>query len=78
MQKNVFGKTAKIDSPHHVFLSGDFEYRILKCYQSPEKELENPFARWFVAVLSPMTGGAFEYGDIYVDQVPGAVRGRRW
>lgn len=78
MTKNLYGKMAKVETPHHTFTAGDFEYRVLKCYQGPEKEKSNPYARWFVAVSSPLTWGRWEYGDIYVDDIPGAIRGRRW
>jgi hypothetical protein len=67
--KNECGKTRKIDNPYEVWVVGDWEWRVLKKYQSPEKEKENPYARWFCAVKSPMTWGNWEYGDVYVKEV---------
>lgn len=67
--KNPFGKTAKIDSPHMIFKAGSWEWRVLKTYQTPEKEAQNPYARWFCAVKSPHTYGDWEYGDVYVSEI---------
>jgi hypothetical protein len=69
--KNPFGKTAKIDNPHMIFKSfdGSWEWRVLKTYQTPEKEKENPYARWYCAVKSPMTYGTFDMGDVYVAEI---------
>ena len=69
--KNAFGKTAKIDNPHMIFKSpdGSWEWRVLKTYQTPEKEKGNHFARWYCAVKSPMTYGEFDLGDVYVADI---------
>jgi hypothetical protein len=69
--KNPFGKTAKIDNPHMIFKSpdGSWEWRVLKTYQTPEKEKGNRFARWYCAVKSPMTFGTFDLGDVYVADI---------
>ena len=42
---------------------------VLKKYQNPEREAENPHARWFCAVKSNFTYGEFEYGDTYVADI---------
>jgi hypothetical protein len=70
--KNTMGKTRKVDNPYEIYRSDylpNWEWRVLKKYQSPEKEKENPYARWFCAVKSPMTYGDWEYGDTYVKDI---------
>ena len=70
-KKNPFGKTAKLDNPYAVYKSpiGSFEFRVLKPYQTPDKERENIYARWFVAAKSDMTFGSWEYGDTYIHEI---------
>jgi len=75
MSKNLHAKTAKVDAPYLIIVQGDWEWRVLKRYQSPEGERANPYARWFVAVRSPMTYGSWEYGDTYIREIPTAVAG---
>ena len=41
----------------------------MKKWQSPDKEAANEYARWFVAVKSPMTGSRYDMGDEYVRNV---------
>jgi hypothetical protein len=67
--KNPYGKTVKVNEPHAVFREGGWEWRVLKTYQTPEKEKENPYARWFCAVKSPMTHGGYDMGDTYIKDV---------
>ena len=67
---NLWAKARKIDDPYAIVDDGDFEYRILKAYQSREKEKGNRYARWFVAVKSPFTHGSFDMGDTYLADVP--------
>ena len=74
---NPHGKTRPLDNPYTVYKRGYWEWRVLKAYQSPEKEATNPYARWFCAVKSPYTFGSWEYGDTYVSDIPGAERGSR-
>lgn len=69
MSKNECGKTRKVDDPYEIWVAGDWEWRVLKKYQTPEKESENPYARWHCAVKSPMTYGSWEYGDTYVKDI---------
>ena len=71
MAKNKFGKTVKVDSPYAIYKNDitNFEHRVLKTYQSKEKESKNPYARWYVASRSPYTYGSWEYGDIYIKDV---------
>jgi len=67
--KNPYGKTVKVNEPHAVFRENGWEWRVLKTYQTPEKEKENPYARWFCAVKSPMTQGGYDMGDTYIKDV---------
>lgn len=70
--KNNCAKTRKVDNPYHIFRNKalpNWTWFVLKKYQSPEKEKENPYARWFCAVKSPMTYGQFEYGDTYISDI---------
>lgn len=70
MTKNLKGKTRKQDNPYSIYKSYDgWEWRILKHYQSSEKEKDNPFARVFCAVRSPYTYGSFELGDVYIADI---------
>lgn len=68
--KNAMGKTRKVDNPYMIYQAeGGWEWRVLKAYQTPEKELSNPYARWFCAVKSPFTYGSWEYGDTYCKDI---------
>jgi len=71
MSKNKFGKTVKVDNPYAIYKNDrtNFEHRVLKTYQSKDKESKNEYARWYVASRSPYTYGSWEYGDIYVKDV---------
>lgn len=74
MTKNIHGKKRPVEDPYYSFVDGEWEWRVLKRYQSPEKEKQNPYARWFCAVKSPHTTG-WEYGDTYITEIPGASPG---
>lgn len=77
--KNQHGKMRDVDQPYAVFVDPRYEgweWRVLKRYQSPEKEAFNVYARWLCAVKSPATDGDWEYGDTYVHDIPGARRGQ--
>jgi len=73
--KNECGKTRDVENPYEVWVGSGplegWEWRVLKKWQSPDKECNNPYARWFCAVKSPMTYGSWEYGDTYVKDVVG-------
>ncbi|MAH51408.1 hypothetical protein CMI37_36670 [Candidatus Pacearchaeota archaeon] len=79
---NPCGKTRKLEDPYEVwncrmeigFEVLNIEYRVLKKYQSPKKEAENPFARWFTAAKSEATFGSWEYGDTYVRDIVSSGR----
>lgn len=67
--KNSWGKTRPIDNPYLTIIAGEWEFRILKAYQTYANEHDNEHARWFCAVKSPYTYGTFEMGDTYVHDV---------
>ena len=62
-----------MDDPYETWKAGDWEWRVLKKYQTPEKEAANPYARWFCAVYSPITreqmSSGYELGDVYVSEI---------
>src|SRR6266516_7379673 len=64
---NPCAKTVKPETAYEVWQSSDgrWTYFVLKKYQSPEKEAQNPFARWFCMIQSPAAPNG-EYGDVYV------------
>tara|TARA_R110002167_G_scaffold281166_1_gene486598 strand:+ start:336 stop:611 length:276 start_codon:yes stop_codon:yes gene_type:complete len=72
MAKNLLGKSRKQDNPYAVFKGegpfGETEMLLLKTYQIPTKERENVYARWFVAVKTPMTYGSYDMGDSYIKE----------
>jgi hypothetical protein len=73
--KNPKGKTRSINNPYEIYKGwgpfADWEWKVLKHYQSPEKEKENPYARVFCYVTSPMTGLFGDMGDTYCKDIPG-------
>lgn len=69
--KNECGKTRPKDNPYEVYRSHrmpGWEWRVLKKWQSPDKEASNEFARWFCHVSSPMLPQG-EMGDVYVKEI---------
>jgi len=67
--KNLCGKTRGVNNPYEVWVLGDWEWRVLKKWQKPDKEAENMYARWFCAVKSPMTYNGYDMGDTYVRDI---------
>ena len=70
MAKNLMGKTRGIQIPYATFRGygpfGDTEMHVLKAYQTPDNEAKNKYARWLVAVKSPMTHGSYDMSDSYI------------
>jgi len=70
MAKNLLGKSRTKENPYAVFKGngpfGETEMRLLKTYQVPANEAKNQYARWFVAVKTPMTYGSYDMGDSYI------------
>ena len=71
MTKNLAGKTRPIENPYEIWtaLGGLVEWRVLRKYQTPDKEAANPYARWLCAVRTPHTNGGWEIGDTYVSDI---------
>ena len=65
---NPWGKMRPKENPYAIYRANGWEWRVLKAYQSPLKELNNEFARWHCFVTTPMCP-AGEYGDTYVHEV---------
>ena len=76
MAKNECNKIRDKDDPYEVWKaespSGPWVWRVLRKYQTPENEADNPNARWYCFVTSPFcpTG---EYGDTYVRDIKGVA-----
>ncbi|MCC7144264.1 MAG: hypothetical protein IT349_19385 [Candidatus Eisenbacteria bacterium] len=72
--KNLYGKSRKVADPYWVLIAGDWTWKVLKLYKSPESSLKDPFSRAFCAVSSPHTFGSYDLGDVYVKDIPGLDR----
>lgn len=60
----------KVNQPYEVYVNSfGWEWRVLKKYQSPDREVANPYARWFCAVKSPATFSGYDLGDAYVVEI---------
>jgi hypothetical protein len=72
---NPCAKTVKPERAYEVWQSydGTWTWFVLKKYQSPEKEAQNLYARWYCLVQSPITPKG-EYGDVYVSTVKQGTR----
>jgi hypothetical protein len=70
MTKNLCAKRVVPEEAYEVWQSfnGSWTYFVLKKYQSPEKEEQNPYARWFCLVKTPVVPNG-EYSDVYVSTV---------
>jgi hypothetical protein len=72
--KNLCAKLRPLNKPYEVWRAGEWTWKVLKKYQTPEKEKSNPFARWFCLVITPFMPHG-ELGDVYVkDIVRSAVK----
>lgn len=69
--KNPWGKVRSKENPYAIYRNTEgWEWRVLKAYQNPTKELNNPRARWHCFVTSPMCPKG-ELGDVYVNEIVG-------
>lgn len=66
--KNECGKTVTKDKAYEVWSGGGWTWYVLKKYQAPDKEYENPYARWFCLVESPFVPEG-EMGDVYISEI---------
>lgn len=71
--KNECAKTRKVDNPYEVWSNGSWTWKVLKKYQTEEKEASNPYARWFCFVTSPFCPSG-ELGDVYVSEIKSNAR----
>jgi hypothetical protein len=75
MARNPLAKSRKVGDPFATFYVTNnqtgvwFEWQVLKTYQLPKNEEQNPYARWLCAVKSPYTHGSYEMGDVYIDEI---------
>lgn len=68
--KNECAKMRPITNPYETWVSGGWTWKVLKKYQTPEKEATNPYARWHCFVTSPFCPSG-EYGDTYIRDITG-------
>jgi len=70
INKNLCGKMRTKDNPYEVWqsLDGSWTWKVLKKYQTPDKEMSNSFARWFCYVTSPFCPFG-EMGDTYINEI---------
>ena len=75
VEKNECAKTRPDSDPYEVWETpdGSWQWRVLKKYQRPDKEAENPLARWFCQVRSPYVPEG-EMGDVYVQDIKSNAR----
>jgi len=71
MPRTSFGKTRSQDKPYAVYANSQgWVWKILKTYKHSSAEVNDPYARWFVAATSPMMyGGEYEMGDTYAREI---------
>ena len=72
MPRTNFGKTRTHDKPYAIYKDDKYgwEWRVLKTYKHSTEELDDPYARWYTSVTSPMMhNGEYEYGDTYCKDV---------
>lgn len=67
-EKNLCGKTVKRENAYEVWQAGDWTWYVLKKYQGPDAEAQNPYARWFCDVVTPICPDG-EMGDVYVKDI---------
>jgi len=68
---NPCGKTRPVENPYEIWATPDLVWRrlVLKKYQLPENEVNNPCARWFCGVATDMTYDSPELGDVYRNEI---------
>jgi hypothetical protein len=68
--KNLKGKTRPVSNPYAKYEANGWCWSVLKHYQSPDKERDNPYSRVFCLVTSPIVPRG-ELGDVYCHEIPG-------
>jgi hypothetical protein len=69
--KNLCAKTRPKENPYETWQAGDWTWRVLKKWQTPEQEKGNRYARWFCLVTSPLCPQG-EMGDVYISEIKSA------
>tara|TARA_R110001606_G_scaffold252104_2_gene400003 strand:- start:1270 stop:1542 length:273 start_codon:yes stop_codon:yes gene_type:complete len=71
MPRTSFGKTRDQAKPYAIYTNSQgWEWRVLKTFKHSSAELKDPYARWTVAVTSPMMpDGQYETGDDYAAEI---------
>jgi hypothetical protein len=73
-------KRMKLNKPIEVWQTpdGSWRWEVYKKYQKPDKESQNPFARWFCKVFSPITreqmSSGSELGDVYIKDIKSVAK----
>jgi len=67
--KNLLNKSRPIDDPYATFKREGWTWNVLRAYKSSLSETKDPYARWFVGVMSPFTHGSYELGDSYIKEI---------
>lgn len=62
-------KRLKADKPIEIWQTPTWKWEVFGKYQKPEREAENPYARWFCRVTSPFTYPSYDLGDTYVKDI---------
>jgi hypothetical protein len=67
--KNPCGRQVTVHNAYEVWQTDDGQFTtfVLKKYQTPEREAQNPWAKWFVATTN--LNGGLDYGDSYAAEV---------
>jgi len=65
---NLQGKTVSRENAYEVWSDGSWTWYVRKKYQSPEKEAQNQYARWFCDVVTPHVPEG-ETGDVYIKDI---------
>jgi len=66
-EPNLMAKTRKVNDPYAIWVRPGWEWRVLKHYQTPQKEADNlAYARCFCAVKGPGTFDSYDMGDTYI------------
>ena len=71
MPRTSFGKTCAADTPYATYVNDQgWVWKVLKTYKHSAAEMQDPYARWFVAATSLMMhDGQYEMGDTYAREI---------
>lgn len=72
MAKLTTAQRMKQNKPVEIWERDGWKWEVYKKYQKIEKEIDNPYARWFCKVTSPFTQGTADWGDTYISDIKNA------